>query len=93
MATANRLVTLELPEDLVARLGSPEEAATTAKEALVLQLLRETRLSQGAAARLLGFARWELLERMARHEVASDPESAEEGRQETEEARRFLKRA
>lgn len=91
-SVVTRTVTLELPEDLVSLLGSPEEAATIAKEVLVLELLRKARISQGKAAHLLGLTRWELLDLMAVHEVPSGPENAEEARQEIEEARRFLKR-
>ena len=88
MATCT--LTLELPEDLVALLGSPEAAAARAKEALVLDLLREARISQGKAAHLLNISRWDILDLMARHQIPSGPETAAEVRQEITEARRFL---
>jgi predicted HTH domain antitoxin len=89
MTMATRTIELELPEDLVALLGSPEAAASKAKEALVLELLRETRISQGQAARLLDLTRWDILELMARHRIPSGPDTAEEMRDEVENARRF----
>ena len=86
---ATRTIELELPEDLVALLGSPEAAASKAKEALVLELLREARISQGQAAQLLGLTRWDVLDLMARHQIPSGPETGEEMRQDIESARRF----
>lgn len=86
---ATRTIELELPEDLVALLGSPEAAASKAKEALVLELLREARVSQGQAAQLLGLTRWDVLDLMARHQIPSGPETAEEMRQEIENVRHF----
>ena len=81
---ATRTIELELPEDLVTLLGSPEAAASKAKEALVLELLREARISQGQAAQLLGLTRWDIVDLMARHQIPSGPETAEEMRQEIE---------
>ena len=84
---ATRTLSLEVAEDLVDLLGSPEAAAAKAKQALVLELLRETRISQGRAARLLGVSRWEMLDLMAQHDVRSGPETADEMRQDIEVAR------
>jgi predicted HTH domain antitoxin len=88
---ATRALAIELPEELIELLGSPEAAAAKAKEALVLELLREARLSQGQAARLLRLTRWEILDLMAPHEIPSGPETAEEMRQEIEVMRRFAR--
>ena len=71
-------LTLELPEELVALLGSPEAAVAQAKEALVLELLRQTRISQGKAATLLGLTRWEIIDLMAKHDILMGPLTAEE---------------
>jgi predicted HTH domain antitoxin len=71
-------LTLQLPEELLAALGSPEEATAKAKEALVMELLREARISQGYAATLLGISRWDLLELMGRYRVPQGPLTAEE---------------
>lgn len=87
-----RVLSVEVPDELVALLGTPEAAAARAKEALVLDLLREARISQGKAARLLGISRWDVLRLMARHRIPSGPETPEELRQELEAAERFLRR-
>ena len=80
-------LTLELPDELLDLLGSPEVVAVKVREALVLDLLRDGRISQGQAARLLGITRWDVLDLMAQHGVPSGPESAEEMRQEIDAAR------
>jgi predicted HTH domain antitoxin len=87
---ATRTTKVELPEELVALLGSPEVVAAKAKEALVLELLREARISQGKAARLLGISRGEILDLMARHRISSGPETAEKMRQEVENLGRYI---
>lgn len=51
----------ELPNELLAGLGV-KEVETMAKEALVMEFLREHRLSQGIAADLLGVDRHQLFE-------------------------------
>ena len=86
-------IELELSEELVALLGSPETAAAQAKQALVLELLREARISQGNAAELLGLTRGDMLDLLARHRIESGPETAEEMQQEIEALRRFIGRA
>jgi predicted HTH domain antitoxin len=85
---ATRTLSLEVAEELVELLGSPEATAAKAKQALVLELLREARISQGRAARLLGISRWDMLELMAEHAIESGPETAEEMREDIEVARR-----
>jgi predicted HTH domain antitoxin len=79
--------TLDLPEDLIERLGSREGLAVRARQALILQLLRESEISQGLAAEMLGITRWEMLQLMARDHIYSGPESAEEATQDVEAAR------
>src|SRR4051812_47247750 len=64
---------VELPDELVALLGSPAAAAARAREALVLDLLREGQIGQSHAAELLGLTRWDLLDLMARHQITSGP--------------------
>jgi predicted HTH domain antitoxin len=59
---------LELPDELLAQLGK-EEMETKVKEALVMELLREHRLSQGKAAELLRLNRHELFDLMAKCHV------------------------
>ncbi|MBA2416925.1 MAG: UPF0175 family protein [Geodermatophilaceae bacterium] len=84
-ATEMATQSLELPDELIALFASPEEAATQAKEALVWELLRHERISQGKAAHLLGVDRWHMLDLMARHQVPSGPADAQEMRRELEE--------
>ncbi len=71
---------LDLPEDVFTRLG---EAAVTekAKEALVMELLREHYISQGKAAEILGVNRHKLFDLMTRYRVPAidlTPEELEE---------------
>ena len=84
---ADRTLPLELSEELITLLGSPEALAAKAKEALVLELLREAWISQGKAAELLGVTRWDILDLMVRYQIPSGPATAEELRQETEDLR------
>jgi predicted HTH domain antitoxin len=89
---ATQTLTIELPDELLALLGSPEEAAVKARESLVLELLRDARISQGKAAQLLGVTRWDILDLMAQHRIPSGPETAEEMRREIKDARRLHRR-
>ncbi len=84
---------VELPDELVALLGSPQAAAARAREALVLDLLREGQLGQSRAAELLGLTRWDLLDLMARHQIPSGPATAEEMSQEIDAVSRLVERA
>jgi predicted HTH domain antitoxin len=59
---------LELPDELFSQLGK-EEVETKVKEALVMELLREHRLSQGKAAEILRISRHALFDLMANHRV------------------------
>lgn len=61
-------VELELPEELLAALRV-EDLTSKAKEALVLELLREHRISQGKAADLLNLSRDELFPLMTKYQV------------------------
>ncbi len=90
---ATRTLALELPDELVALLGPPEAAVAKAKEALVLELLREARISQSQAADLLGVTRWEILERMAEHAIPSGPATPGELDQEVADLRRYIQGA
>ncbi len=72
---------LELPDELVAYFDSLEAASQGAKEALVMDLLRQGKFSQGKAAELLGVNRWDLPELLAKHGVPAimvDPEELEQ---------------
>lgn len=86
-------LTVELPEDLVAELGSAEELAGQARRSLVLDLLRQGRISQGKAAVLLGITRWDILELMARDQIPSGPQTAEEMQRDLDNVRRYSRLA
>ncbi|MEK7379311.1 MAG: UPF0175 family protein [Candidatus Binatota bacterium] len=58
----------ELPDELFTQLRE-EEIETKVKESLVMELLREHRLSQGKAAELLGLDRDELFDLMAKYRI------------------------
>jgi predicted HTH domain antitoxin len=59
---------VELPDKLFAQLRE-EDIERKVKEALVMELLREHRLSQGKAAEILGIGRHELFDLMTNHRV------------------------
>ncbi len=90
---ASRVLTLDLPEDVVALLGAPGEAAAQAKELLVVELLRRGRIGQSRAAEVLGTTRWGILELMGRYDIPQGPETAEELERELEQVRRTLAKA
>lgn len=59
---------VELPDELFSQIRE-EEIAVKVKEALVMELLREHRLSQGKAGEILGLSRHELFDLMAKYHV------------------------
>jgi hypothetical protein len=83
---------LELPDELVALLGeTPEAAASTARQAVVLDLLRHGHISQGTAAHLLGITRHDIIDLTAAYHIPSGPQTIEEFRDEVAAARRHLR--
>jgi Uncharacterised protein family (UPF0175) len=61
---------VSLPPEVVGGFGWDEsEVPRRVREALVMDLLRLDRLSEGEAARILKLARWELLELMGRYDM------------------------
>ena len=83
-----RTLTVEVPEEVVTLLGSAEDASARARQALVLDLLREARISQGKAAEILGISRWAILELMTQHHIESGPANEAELQQDLEVVRR-----
>ena len=75
---ATKTVTVELSEELVALLEPEEDLAGKMRELLVLDLLRDARISQGKAAMLLGLTMREMLLLKAHHCIPSGPLTAEE---------------
>lgn len=62
------LIEVSLPDDVL-KTFEREELSAKAKEALVMTLVREHRVSQGKAAELLGVSRHQLADLMAKHHV------------------------
>jgi predicted HTH domain antitoxin len=87
---STQTLTLELPEEIVQLLGPPELASAKARELVVLELLRAAKISQGKAAQLLGLSRREMMPRRVELQIPSGPLTAEEARQEIEDARRYF---
>jgi hypothetical protein len=86
-----KTISLELPEELIASLGTVDEIAGRARKALVLDLLRDAQITQGEAALLLSVTRYDILDLMARYCIPSGPLTAEEAQQDVETARRFAR--
>ena len=84
-------MSLELPDDLVALWGSPQAAAAKAKEALVMELLREARIGQSRAAELLGISRGAVLDLTVQYGVPSGPSTADETDREVADMRSWLR--
>ena len=61
-------VELELPDEVLDTLRE-QDLAIMAKEALVMELLREHQISQGKAAHLLAMNRDDLFSRMAKYQI------------------------
>jgi hypothetical protein len=68
-----------LPLEVVGAFGwKDSEVPRRVREALVMDLLRLDRLSEAQAAKILGLARWELLELMGRYDVPAVRTSIED---------------
>jgi DNA-binding NtrC family response regulator len=74
---------LELPDELLAQFQESEMAAK-AREALIMALLREHRLSQGKAADVLGLDRHGLFDLMTRYHIPAIDLTPEELKRELE---------
>lgn len=67
---AQKLFTIQLPEELLNGFGWPEtEVPIRVKEILVMELVRLDRLSEAEAASFLGLDRWQLLDLMRKLRV------------------------
>ena len=62
-------VTIDLPAELLALLGSEEEAKRGAKVALILDLVRRGKLSRAKAAELLQMPLWDLPGLLAQYRI------------------------
>lgn len=74
-------VELELPEEIFTHLRE-EDITEKAKEALVMELLKEHYISQGKAAEILGVNRHDLFDLMTRYRVPAVDLTPEELREE-----------
>jgi DNA-binding NtrC family response regulator len=72
---------LELPDEVLTHVRD-EEIALQAKEALVMALLRDHRISQGKAAEVLGIHRHDLFDLMGKYHVPAIDMTEEELRTE-----------
>jgi predicted HTH domain antitoxin len=70
-------VEFELPDEVAAQLHEAE-MAVKAKEALVMELLREHYISQGKAAEILSISRYDLFDLMTKYQVPVIDLTAEE---------------
>ena len=70
-------VEFELPDEVAAQLHEAE-MAVKAKEALVMELLREHHVSQGKAAEILGMSCHDLFDLMTEYQVPVIDLTAEE---------------
>ena len=61
-------VDLELPDEVLAELQD-QDLSAKAKEAFVMELLREHHISQGKAAEVLGIPRTDLFPLMTKYQV------------------------
>ena len=59
---------LDLPDEVVEALAG-EDMSAKLREALVMNLVREHRVSQGKAAEILGISREDLFPLMSKHQV------------------------
>lgn len=62
-------VQVDVPDELLALIGSPEALRSELKEALVLNLVRRGTLSRSKAAELLGISLWDLPDLLARYAI------------------------
>ena len=72
---------VELPDEVLTHVRD-EDMAHKAKEALVMELLREHHISQGKAAEMLGIHRHDLFDLMGKYRVPAIDMTEEELREE-----------
>ncbi|MBI1743720.1 UPF0175 family protein [Candidatus Acetothermia bacterium] len=71
MATKRVQFEIELPDELMSLFDSLEAANREAKEALVMELLRQGKISQRKAAELLSLNRWDLPDLMTKYGLST----------------------
>ncbi len=65
----SKSIYIEIPDELLELLGSEDEAAKEAKQSLVLDLVRQGRISRAKAAELLGINLWDLPEFLSKYRI------------------------
>ena len=85
-------VTFEVSDEIVGLCGSLEVLARRAQRLVVLDALRERRISTGRAAELLEIDVWELHELAARHQIPLVEMGEDELEQELRTAERIFDR-
>lgn len=65
----SKSIYMEIPDELLELLGSEDEAAKEAKQSLVLDLVRQGRISRAKAAELLGINLWDLPEFLSKYRI------------------------
>jgi predicted HTH domain antitoxin len=89
------MVMVELPDELVALLGtgaSANDAVARLSELAIIELFREGRISTGRAARLLGLSQPSFVDLLGRHGVPYLDDSEEELRQQVEASARHRRK-
>jgi len=81
-------VRIDLPAELLALLGSEEEAKRGAKVALILDLVRRGKLSRAKAAELLEIPLWDLPALLAQYRIPWFDYSPEDLRRDLETLRK-----
>ena len=87
---ADQSLTVQGPEEIVTLIGSVDEVADKARLLLVIDLLRQSRISRGRAAELLGISAWDMIELAAQYDIQSGPETPDELDREIDAASRKL---
>lgn len=83
-------IELELPEEILEYLAK-QDIEKSIKKLIVLDLLREHKISQGKASELLGINRWELLKLMELYSIPAIDLTTGELKEELERAREIFR--
>jgi predicted HTH domain antitoxin len=65
----SRSISIDIPDELLGLLGSEDELAKEVKQSLVLDLVRQGRISRAKAAELLGINLWDLPEFLSKYRI------------------------
>jgi predicted HTH domain antitoxin len=93
MATKRLQFDVEIPDELIADYDSQDAANAAARESFVMDLVRQGKISQGRAAKMLGVSRWDLPKLLAKHEIPAIMMSPEELEQDWQALKQALGKA